>query len=58
MPYFSLLTGTIDVGVADSILDMLKSLLTLFTVYPLNIFLGASLLGLGVGLFTQLRHSV
>lgn len=49
--------GAIDTSVADSILDLTKKVLQMFTVFPLNVFLGASLLGIGIGVFRKLKKS-
>ena len=60
MPNLSLLTAqtnTIDTAVVDSILDITTNILEMFSVFPLNIFLTASLIGVGVGVFRKLKRS-
>lgn len=47
----------IDTSVADAILDLTTKALGMFSVFPLNIFLGASLLGIGIGVYRKLKHS-
>lgn len=49
-------TGT-TLEVADMIVSLTTTVLGLFNVYPLNIFLGASLVGIGVGVFRALKRS-
>ncbi|MDE7299058.1 MAG: hypothetical protein K2N94_09565 [Lachnospiraceae bacterium] len=48
--------NTIDTGAVSSIVDVTKSALGLFSTYPLNIFLVASFVGIGIGVFNRLRH--
>lgn len=60
MPDLSLLTAqtnTIDTAVVDSILDITTNILEMFSVFPLNIFLTAGLIGVGVGVFRKLKRS-
>lgn len=60
MPYMSLLTaGTtgIDTSVADAIVELTTKVLGLFQIFPLNIFLGAALVGIGVGVYRKLKHA-
>ena len=60
MPYMSMLTtttATIDTSVADSIVELVTKVLELFQVYPLNIFLGATLIGVGIGVYRGLKRS-
>lgn len=58
MEYATLLTsGSIDVTIVDSILEVTKTILGMFTVFPLNVFLTAGIVTIGVGLFTQLKHA-
>lgn len=47
----------INLDVADAIVDLVTKVLELFTVFPLNIFLGASLVGIGVGVYRALKRS-
>lgn len=50
-------TNAIDVTVVDSILEVTKTILGMFTVFPLNVFLTAALITIGVGIFSQLKNS-
>lgn len=58
---FTLLTSTttnvIDVNVVDSILDITEKILGMFAIFPLNVFLTAGLIGVGVGVFRKLKRS-
>lgn len=38
------------------ITDGVKGILPLFTEFPLNFFLGAGIVGVGVGFFKRLKH--
>lgn len=38
------------------ITEGIQSVLTLCTEFPLNIFIGASVIGIGVGIFHSLKH--
>lgn len=60
MPYLNLLTAgttTIDTSVADAIVELVTTILGLFSVYPLNIFLGATLVGVGIGVYRGLKRA-
>ena len=50
-------TGGIDLSVADAIVSLTTKVLSLFEVFPLNVFLGASLVGVGVGVYRALKRS-
>ena len=52
-----LTSGSIDVTIVDSILEVTKTILGMFTVFPLNVYLTAGIVTIGVGLFTQLKHA-
>jgi len=58
---FMVLTGAtasgIDVTVVDSILEVTRTILGMFTVFPLNVFLTASVVGIGIGVFRKLKRS-
>lgn len=47
----------IDVTVVDSVLEVTRTILGMFTVFPLNVFLTAAVITIGVGIFTQLKNS-
>lgn len=48
--------NTIDTGAVNSIIDVAKSALGLFSVFPLNVFLVAAFIGIGIGVFKKLKH--
>lgn len=61
--FYSLLTASttpstgINLDVADAIVDLTTKVLELFTVFPLNVFLGAALVGVGIGVYRGLKRS-
>lgn len=60
MNALTVLTSTsngIDVTIVDSILEVTRTILGMFTVFPLNVFLTAGIVTIGIGVFTQLKHS-
>ena len=60
MDAFMMLTETtsgIDVTVVDSILEVTRTILGMFTVFPLNVFLTAAVIGIGIGVFRKLKRS-
>jgi hypothetical protein len=50
-------TETIDSSIFDVIVNGATAVLGLFSIFPLNIFLAAGLIGTIVGVIKQLRHS-
>lgn len=48
-------TTVVDTGLVDSIIGVTKSALGLFSEFPLNVFLIASIIGIGIGVFKKLR---
>lgn len=50
-------TTGINLEVADAIVSLTTKVLSLFEVFPLNVFLGASLVGVGVGVYRALKRS-
>lgn len=50
-------TSGLDVTVVDSILEVTRTILGMFTVFPLNIFLTAGVVGIGIGVFRKLKKS-
>ncbi len=50
-------TSGLDMTVIDEVVEVTKTVISLFTIFPLNIFLGASILGIGITIFSALRHS-
>lgn len=50
-------TQGIDITIVDSILEVTRTILGMFSVYPLNYFLTAGLVTIGIGFFTQLKHA-
>lgn len=57
----NVIVGTTTAGTtletADILVQLTTKVLELFNVYPLNIFLGASLVGVGIGVFRGLKRS-
>ncbi len=56
----NLLAAAEAVTVADGVTESLSALTNitdLITVYPFNIFFGTSLLFLGIGIFTAVKHA-
>lgn len=49
-------TGVIDTGLVSAVIDVTKSALGLFSVFPLNVFLIASIIGIGIGVFKKMKH--
>lgn len=47
----------IDFAVVDDLVNIVKTVIDLFTIFPLNIFLTASFVLLAAGIFSKLRHS-
>ena len=47
----------IDVTIVDSILEVTRTILGMFTVFPLNVYLTAGIVTIGVGIFTALKHA-
>ena len=61
MHFLSLLTGStasgaIDVTVVDALLDLMTSLLGMFAIFPLNIYLTSSIIAIGIGVFVKLKR--
>jgi hypothetical protein len=54
----SLLTAssTIDETLFTTIVNGAKAVAGLFTVFPINVFLAASIMGIGAGVFMKLKH--
>lgn len=52
-------TGTtvIDSSVIEELLNLCKQVMTLFTEFPLNVFLVASLVGTGFGIFKAAKRA-
>ena len=47
----------LDVTLVDSLLEVTRTILGMFTVFPLNFFLIASIVTIGIGIFSQLKNS-
>ncbi len=50
-------SSSIDMNVVTMILDVVKAILGLFSVFPLNVFLIASIIGIAFGVFRKAKHS-
>ena len=51
-------TTVIDSGVVEELIELSTKLTTLFTVFPINVFLVGSLIMLGFGIFRNAKHTV
>ena len=49
-------TAVIDSSLVTEIINVTKSALGLFSVFPLNVFLVASIVGIGIGVFKKLKR--
>lgn len=66
LTYFGLLTGEVsnklDVALVDEVMDIVVAVITkfvsLFTIWPLNLFLILGLIGLAIGLFFTAKRGV
>lgn len=47
----------IDVTIVDSILEVTRTILGMFNIFPLNVFLTAGIVGIGIGVFKKLKRS-
>lgn len=50
-------TTGINMEVADAIVTLTTKMLGLFEVFPLNVFLGAALCGIGISIYRSLKRS-
>lgn len=60
MALYALLEATttgIDTGLVTQIIDFVKSIMGLFGVFPLNIFLTGGLFGMGFGIFKAAKRA-
>lgn len=48
--------ATIDTNLVTSVIGVTKEALGLFSTFPLNVFLIASIIGIGIGVFKKLKH--
>lgn len=48
--------ATIDTGLVSSVIGVTREALGLFSTFPLNVFLVASVIGIGIGVFKKLKH--
>lgn len=51
-------TTVIDSGIVNELIDLATGLTSLFTVFPINVFLIASLIGVGFGIFRKAKKTV
>jgi len=51
-------TTGIDVSVVDSILEVTRTILGMFKIFPLNVFLTAAIVFIGVKVFRKLVKAV
>lgn len=61
MPYyFSFLTSTtsgIDTSLIDSIIGVMETILSSFTIFPLNVCMAGFVIGIVIGVFRKLKRS-
>lgn len=49
--------AAIDSGIIEELLNLCKQVMTLFSEFPLNIFLVSSLVGIGFGIFKAAKKA-
>lgn len=57
---FTFLTSTtsgIDTAIIDTILSVMESILDCFKIFPLNVCMGAFVIGIVIGVFRKLKRS-
>ena len=47
----------INMSIVDEVVEVVKTVIDLFTIFPLNVFLAASVIGVGITIFQSLRNS-
>ena len=47
----------INMSIVDEVVEVVKTVIDLFTIFPLNVFLAASVIGVGITIFSLLRNS-
>lgn len=55
-----LLTDTttgIDMTVVDAIVEVFRTIINMFTIFPLNVFLTGGVIGLVIGIFKKLKKA-
>lgn len=52
-----LTTAGIDFDIVDALIECVKSVIGLFTIYPLNIYMTGGIVLLCAGIFGALKHS-
>lgn len=48
-------SSTIDMNIVTMLIDLVKAVLELFTIFPLNVFLIAGLVGVAFGIFRNAK---
>lgn len=49
--------GTLDISLVNSLIDLCKNVMGLFSNFPLNLFLVAGLVTVGFGIFRSAKHA-
>lgn len=49
--------SVIDTGLVGELVNLVKQVAELFTIFPINVFLIGSLAGLGFALFRKAKHT-
>ena len=50
-------TSGINMTIVDEVVEVVKTVIDLFSIFPLNVFLAASVIGVGITVFSSLRNS-
>lgn len=51
-------TAVLDMNIVTELINLCKTCMGLFTEFPMNVLLIASLVGIGFGIFRNAKHSV
>lgn len=49
--------GSLDISLVNSLIDLCKTCMGLFTSFPLNLFLVGGLVTVGFGIFQNAKHA-
>lgn len=50
-------TAGIDISIVDALLEVGRTILNMFTIFPLNVFLTGSIVGLVIGIVKKLKKA-
>ena len=57
MLLMTLASTVIPTGIVNEMIDVTKSVLSLFTVFPINILIGAMIIGIGFKIFKNAKSA-